>query len=234
MCGCWEHKPVCAARGGSDWTFGTMSAWEGMLSTVQLPRAGGVSEPRGFGSWGCAGWAQSSFPALCKTPFSFGRFLSGFVLFREPQHRAVTLLVAPRDSPCTICHFLNHSQQMMLTKTLPGQGEERAQRRVSSFYHHFCILLKTPAKTRPVLLQSCIWVFFSYFYLKCRALGGAECWECIICIDIKCILETKSFLVCTTASINISLKIWSEDTKLWVWCLEVLSSHSEASCASEE
>lgn len=174
MCGCWEHKPVCAARGGSDWTFGTMSAWEGMLSTVQLPRAGGVSEPRGFGSWGCAGWAQSSFPALCKTPFSFGRFLSGFVLFREPQHRAVTLLVAPRDSPCTICHFLNHSQQMMLTKTLPGQEEERAQRRVSSFYHHFCILLKTPAKTRPVLLQSCIWVFFFLFLFKVQSSG--RCW----------------------------------------------------------
>lgn len=34
----------------------------------------------------------------CKFPVSFRMVLSGFVLFREPQHRTVTLLVAPRDS----------------------------------------------------------------------------------------------------------------------------------------
>lgn len=140
-----------------------MSAWEGMLSTVQLPGAGGVSEPRGFGSWGCAGWAQSSFPPLCKPPFSFGRFLSGFVLFREPQHRAVTLLVAPRDSPCTICHFLNHSQQVMLTKTLPGQGKERAHRRVGRFLSPLLYPAQNTCKSKACTLQSCIWGFFSIF-----------------------------------------------------------------------
>lgn len=103
-------------------------------------------------------------------------------------------------------HNLSHfkplliPQRLMLIKSLPGQGEEPAERRVGRFLHPLlCPAQNTCTNKVFVALKFCLGVFAAFCW-KGRALGGADCCGCIICIDIKCMLDTKSSLVCTATS----------------------------------
>lgn len=147
----------------------------------------------------------------------------------------------PGTALCTICHpILNPAGEK--TK-MSGKNPPWGGRRTSREERNGQVSRTTSVSSKHLQKQGLYFFqvvfrvgffFFASVQLKGRALGGAGCCGCIIWIDIKCILETKSSLACTATSINISLKIWNEGTKLRVWCLEVLSSHSKASCASEE